>query len=56
MLKPVFADIKYGMKRVVTQEEIEEAAKVANAHQFIMEQQDGYNTMVLTSFPCCNNC
>jgi len=39
-------NIKYGMSREVSQEEIEHAAKLANAHQFIIEQQDGYNTMV----------
>jgi len=29
-----------------TQEEIEEAAKVANAHNFIMRKEEGYNTNI----------
>ena len=37
------------MTREISQEEIEEAAKFANAHQFIIQQQDGYNTLVLIS-------
>ena len=39
-------NIRYGMTRDVSQEEIEQAARFANAHQFITEQQDGYNTLV----------
>ena len=38
-------NIGYG-KEDATQEEIEEAAKAANAHQFIMELPDGYDTLV----------
>lgn len=38
-------NIGYG-KEDATQEEIEEAAKVANAHQFIMKLPDGYETLV----------
>lgn len=33
-------------KENATQEEIEEASKAANAHQFIMELPNGYNTLV----------
>ena len=38
-------NIRYG-KEGVTQAEIEEAAKVANAHSFISEFPDGYETLV----------
>jgi ATP-binding cassette, subfamily B (MDR/TAP), member 1 len=38
-------NIKFGM-REATQEDIEEAARKANAHNFIMEFPDGYNTSV----------
>ena len=38
-------NIRYG-KEGVTQSEIEEAAKVANAHSFISELPDGYKTLV----------
>ena len=38
-------NISYG-KNDATQEEIEEAAKAANAHQFIMKLPDGYDTLV----------
>ena len=38
-------NISYG-KDDATQEEIEEAAKAANAHQFIMKLPDGYDTLV----------
>ena len=38
-------NIRYG-REGVTQEEIEEAAKVANAHSFISEFPDGYETLV----------
>jgi ABC-type multidrug transport system fused ATPase/permease subunit len=41
-------NIKFGMPEA-TQTEIEEAAKSANAHNFITEFPDGYNTMVGTS-------
>lgn len=39
------ANIAYG-KPDATQEEIEAAAKLAHAHDFIMEKEDGYNTIV----------
>ena len=38
-------NIRYGRDRV-TQEEIESAAKAANAHSFISELPDGYDTLV----------
>merc|ERR1712071_442901 len=38
-------NIKYGYPDA-TQEQIEEAAKLANAHNFIMSFPDGYNTEV----------
>ena len=38
-------NISHG-KENATEEEIEEAAKAANAHQFIMELPDGYDTLV----------
>ena len=38
-------NIRYG-KEDATQEEIEEAAKAANAHLFITELPDGYKTIV----------
>ena len=38
-------NISYG-KDDATQEEIEEAAQAANAHQFIMNLPDGYDTLV----------
>ena len=38
-------NIRYG-KEDATQEEIERAAKAANAHSFISELPDGYNTLV----------
>lgn len=41
----IAANIAYG-KPGATQEEIEVAAKLAHAHDFIMEKEDGYNTMV----------
>lgn len=41
-------NIKLGMKEA-TQEDIEEAARKANAHNFIMEFPDGYNTLVGSS-------
>ena len=41
----IHENISYG-KENATQEEIEEAAKAANAHQFIMELPDGYDTLV----------
>lgn len=41
----IAANIAYG-KPDATQEEIEEAAKLAHAHEFVLEKEDGYNTMV----------
>ena len=41
----VYDNILYGSLDA-TKEEIEEAAKAANAHDFIMELPDGYNTML----------
>ena len=38
-------NIRYG-KDDVTQEEIEEAAKAANAHLFIIDLPEGYETLV----------
>ena len=38
-------NISLGMDNA-TQEEIEEAAKVANAHNFIMRKEEGYNTNI----------
>ena len=38
-------NIRYG-KEDATQEEIEQAAMTANAHSFITELPDGYNTLV----------
>ena len=38
-------NIAFG-KEGATQEEIEQAARIANAHDFIMEMEDGYDTMV----------
>lgn len=44
----VAENIKFGMPEA-TQADIEEAAKSANAHDFIMKFPDGYNTMVGSS-------
>eukprot|EP00475_Leptophrys_vorax_P001678 TRINITY_DN10926_c0_g1_i1.p1 TRINITY_DN10926_c0_g1~~TRINITY_DN10926_c0_g1_i1.p1 ORF type:complete len:659 (+),score=156.22 TRINITY_DN10926_c0_g1_i1:99-2075(+) len=41
-------NITYGLKRRVTDAEIEEAAKLAAAHDFILRQPEGYDTMVLS--------
>lgn len=38
-------NIRYG-KDDATQEEVEEAAKAANAHSFILELPEGYETLV----------
>jgi len=40
------SNIAYGVTGAVTQEQIEQAAKLANAHDFIMEFPEGYNTTV----------
>lgn len=39
-------NIAYGMDREVTQDEIEAVAKEANAHEFISQWPDGYDTLV----------
>ena len=45
--KTISENIAYGMEKgSFTQEEIEEAAKQAQAHSFISEMKDGYNTRV----------
>ncbi|MGN6638789.1 MAG: ATP-binding cassette domain-containing protein, partial [Mucilaginibacter sp.] len=41
----IFNNIAFG-KSGVTQEEVEAAAKIANAHNFIMETEKGYNTNI----------
>lgn len=38
-------NISYGLPGA-TQEQIEDAAKMANAHDFILDFPEGYNTMV----------
>mmetsp|Transcript_13435 Transcript_13435/g.25091 ORF Transcript_13435/g.25091 Transcript_13435/m.25091 type:complete len:891 (-) Transcript_13435:145-2817(-) len=44
--KSIKENIAYGCGGKVTQEQIEEAAKMANAHDFIMSFQNGYDTKV----------
>jgi subfamily B ATP-binding cassette protein MsbA len=39
-------NIAYGCDETVTREQIEEAAKAANAHDFIMGKPKGYDTMI----------
>lgn len=39
----VFSNIAYGQRRA-TREQVEQAAKLANAHDFIVELSDGYDT------------
>ncbi|EDQ92058.1 uncharacterized protein MONBRDRAFT_19578 [Monosiga brevicollis MX1] len=39
-------NIAYGLDHTPSQEDIERAAKAANAHDFITDFEDGYNTMV----------
>ena len=41
----IYNNIVFGMKDV-TPEQVERAAKIANAHEFIMNTEDGYQTMV----------
>lgn len=41
----IFNNIAFGVEGA-TQEQVEAAAKVANAHDFIMEMPDGYNTNI----------
>jgi subfamily B ATP-binding cassette protein MsbA len=41
----IFNNIAFGMPHV-SKEDVEEAARSANAHDFIMESEDGYNTNI----------
>ncbi len=41
----IFNNIAFGVKNA-TQEEVEAAARIANAHEFIMETEDGYRTLI----------
>lgn len=41
----IFNNIAFGVEHA-TQEEVEAAAKIANAHDFILEQEDGYQTKI----------
>ncbi len=41
----IFNNIAFGVEHA-TQEEVEAAARIANAHDFIMESEQGYQTMV----------
>ena len=41
----VFNNIAFGLKNA-TREDVIEAAKIANAHDFIMEMEDGYDTYI----------
>jgi subfamily B ATP-binding cassette protein MsbA len=41
----VFNNIAFGMNNV-TKEQVIAAAKIANAHDFILELEDGYNTVI----------
>ena len=41
----IFNNIAFG-KENATQEEVEAAAKIANAHDFIMEMENGYQTNI----------
>lgn len=41
----ILDNLKYG-KEDATQQEIEDACKIANIHEFIINQPDGYNTIV----------
>lgn len=41
----VYNNIAFGVENA-TQEQVEQAAKIANAHDFIMEMEDGYNTNI----------
>ncbi|MDE6643286.1 MAG: ABC transporter ATP-binding protein/permease [Muribaculaceae bacterium] len=40
-----YNNITFGVKNA-TMEQVEEAARIANAHDFIMETEDGYQTMI----------
>jgi ATP-binding cassette subfamily B protein/subfamily B ATP-binding cassette protein MsbA len=41
----IFNNITFGVENA-TQEEVEAAARIANAHDFIMETEDGYQTNI----------
>lgn len=41
----VFNNIAFGMKNM-SEAEVHEAARIANAHEFIMQMEDGYNTNI----------
>ncbi|MBN2639262.1 MAG: ATP-binding cassette domain-containing protein [Bacteroidales bacterium] len=41
----VFNNIAFGMKNI-SQEAVEQAAKIANAHDFIIKMEDGYHTNI----------
>ena len=41
----IFNNIAFGVEGA-TREQVEEAAKIANAHEFIMESEQGYDTIV----------
>lgn len=41
----IFNNIAFGMENA-TKDEVITAAKIANAHQFIMQQEDGYETII----------
>jgi ABC-type multidrug transport system fused ATPase/permease subunit len=41
----IFNNITFGVK-TATQKEVEQAAKIANAHEFIMQTEDGYQTNI----------
>jgi len=42
----VFNNISFGVHHPVTEDELIQAAKIANAHQFIMELENGYQTII----------
>ena len=41
-----YSNITFGVKNTHYREQIIEAAKIANAHDFIMETEKGYDTMI----------
>ena len=41
----IFNNITFGVDSA-TQEQVEEAARIANAHEFILETEDGYQTVI----------
>lgn len=42
----VFNNISFGVHHPVSEDELIQAAKIANAHQFIMELENGYQTII----------